>query len=226
MRAMAKQGKTSSTTPSATLKPAAGTTDFSALAASASMPPLNLADHFLIAMPMMGDTLFGGTVVYVCEHHAGGALGMIINRPTDVTVDDLFERIDLKLEIDLHSGLANHEPVMFGGPVQSDRGFVLHAPDTAYSSSLTVSDAVALTTSRDVLEAVADGHGPQRILITLGCAGWGAGQLEAEILRNDWLTVRADPDILYDTPIEERFSAAMQLLGIDPGRLSTEAGHA
>ena len=190
------------------------------------MPPLNLADHFLIAMPMMGDTLFGGTVVYVCEHHAGGALGMIINRPTDVTVDDLFERIDLKLEIDLHSGLANHEPVMFGGPVQSDRGFVLHAPDTAYSSSLTVSDAVALTTSRDVLEAVADGHGPQRILITLGCAGWGAGQLEAEILRNDWLTVRADPDILYDTPIEARFSAAMQLLGIDPGLLSTEAGHA
>ena len=103
---------------------------------------------------------------------------------------------------------------------------MLHAPDTAYSSSLTVSDAVALTTSRDVLEAVADGHGPQRILITLGCAGWGAGQLEAEILRNDWLTVRADPDILYDTPIEERFSAAMQLLGIDPGLLSTEAGHA
>ncbi len=219
---MAKQGKPQSPSSSA---PAADAGDFSSDTGNA-LPPLQLADHFLIAMPSMLDPIFGGTVVYICEHNDGGALGMIINRPTDMTMDVLFERLDLSLEITPHGPAAVRGPVMFGGPVQVERGFVLHAPAADYNSSLTVSDEVALTTSRDVLEAAARGEGPQRLLVTLGCAGWSAGQLEDEILRNGWLTVRADPAILFDTPIEERFAAAMSLLGIDPTMLSGEAGHA
>ncbi len=219
---MAKQGKPQTPSSSA---PAADADDFSSDSGS-SAPTLALADHFLIAMPSMLDPLFGGTVVYLCEHNAGGALGMIINRPTDMTMDVLFERLDLSLEITPHAQLMPRSPVMFGGPVQVERGFVLHAPVADYTSSLTVSPDVALTTSRDVLEAVARGEGPSRLLITLGCAGWSAGQLEDEILRNGWLTVRADPAILFDTPVEARFAAAMNLLGIDPTMLAGEAGHA
>lgn len=220
---MAKQGKSSSPSSSA---PDAEASDFSSSASSSDTPALQLADHFLIAMPSMLDPVFGGTVVYLCEHHVGGALGVIINRPTDMTMDVLFERLELSLEISPHMPLLPRAPVMFGGPVQVERGFVLHAPGTSYNSSLTVSDDIALTTSRDVLEAVAAGQGPQRMLVTLGCAGWSAGQLEEEILRNGWLTVRADPAIIFDTPIESRFVAAMNLLGIDPNRLTGEAGHA
>jgi len=187
---------------------------------------LQLADHFLIAMPSMLDPVFGGTVVYICEHNANGALGMIINRPTDMTMDVLFERLDLSLEIIPNDLIKPQVPVLFGGPVQVERGFVLHAPSADYNSSLTVSDDVSLTTSRDVLEAAAQGNGPERLVVTLGCAGWGAGQLEEEILRNGWLTVRADPAILFDMPSAERFAAAMNLLGIDPTLLTGEAGHA
>ncbi len=215
---MAKQGKPPPSTSSA---PGAEATDF-----SANTPELQLTDHFLIAMPSMLDPIFGGTVVYICEHHAGGALGMIINRPTDMTMDVLFERLELSLEISPHGQPSSQQPVLFGGPVQVERGFVLHAPDDSFTSSLNVSDDVALTTSRDVLEAVAEGRGPERLIVTLGCAGWSAGQLEEEILRNGWLTVRADPSIIFDTPIEERFVAAMHLLGIDPSDLAGEAGHA
>ncbi len=215
---MAKHGKPHSLSSSA---PGADAPDF-----SVKTPELQLADHFLIAMPSMLDPIFGGTVVYVCEHHAGGALGMIINRPTDMTMDVLFERLELSLEISPHASSPTQQPVLFGGPVQVERGFVLHAPDESFSSSLKVSDEIALTTSRDVLEAVAAGRGPQRLIVTLGCAGWSAGQLEEEILRNGWLTVRADPAIIFETPIEERFVAAMQLLGIDPSHLTGEAGHA
>ena len=185
---------------------------------------LSLADHFLIAMPSMLDPVFGGTVVYLCEHNANGALGVIINKPTDMTVETLLNRIELKLEI--APTLVDSKPVMFGGPVQSDRGFVLHAPIGDFSSTLPVTDQIALTTSKDVLEAVATGRGPERLLVSLGCAGWGAGQLEEEITRNGWLTVRADPGILFDLPLEQRFVAALKLLGIDPLMLSGEAGHA
>jgi len=185
---------------------------------------LNLANHFLIAMPSMQDPVFGGTVVYVCEHNENGVLGVVINKPTDMTMQTLFERIDLKVE----SGLEGHddEPVMFGGPVQDDRGFVLHTPGHHYSSSLTVTKDVAFTTSIDVLEAVANGDGPQQILVSIGYSGWSPGQLEDEIGRNGWLTVGADPRILFNLPIEERYTAAMRLLGIDPLMLTSEAGHA
>ena len=187
---------------------------------------LNFANHFLIAMPSMLDPVFGGSVVYMCEHNADGALGLIINKPTDMTMDTLFERIDLSLEIATDGAPIERQQVMFGGPVQVERGFVLHAPPGQYSSMIRVSDDVALTTSKDVLEAVGSGNGPAQFLVSLGCAGWGAGQLEQEIARNGWLTVAARRDVIFDTPVEARFTAALKLLGIDPMMLSGEAGHA
>jgi putative transcriptional regulator len=200
--------------------------DFSATPHTSPRDSLNLADHFLIAMPSMLDPIFGGTVVYLCEHNANGALGVIINKPTDMTVDVLLNRIDLTLEIAPELSSLDKSPVLYGGPVQADRGFVLHAPRGDFSSTLPVTDDIALTTSKDILAAVALGAGPQRLLISLGCSGWGAGQLEDEIIRNGWLTVRADPTILFDMPLEQRFVAAIKLLGIDPMMLSGEAGHA
>jgi putative transcriptional regulator len=187
---------------------------------------LNLANHFLIAMPSMLDPVFGGTVIFLCEHNADGALGVIINKPTDMTMDVLLERIELDLEIVPDRTPVDKSQVMFGGPVQVERGFVLHSPTAQFSSMLTISDEIALTTSKDVLEAVASGRGPHRLLVTLGCAGWGGGQLEQEIARNGWLTVEADPRIIFELPIAERFAAAMKLLGIDPMMLAGEAGHA
>ncbi len=186
---------------------------------------MNLANHFLIAMPSVDDPIFGGAVVYVCEHNEKGVLGVVINKPTDMTMDVLFDRIDLQLADGLRTTMGS-EPIMFGGPVQDDRGFVLHSPGGRYSSSLNVTEDVAFTTSIDVLEAVAGGGGPQRMLVSIGYAGWTPGQLEEEISRNGWLTVGADAHVLFDLPIEERYTAAIKLLGIDPLMLASEAGHA
>jgi putative transcriptional regulator len=192
---------------------------------SASPSQLNLANHFLIAMPSMSDPIFGGTVVYICEHNEKGVLGVVINKATDMTMDVLFDRIDLKVAEGLRASVGS-EPIMFGGPVQDDRGFVLHSPSGRYSSSLPVTDDVAFTTSIDVLEAVANGSGPQRMLVSIGYAGWSPGQLEEELAKNGWLTVGADARVLFDLPIEERYNAAIKLLGIDPLMLASEAGHA
>jgi putative transcriptional regulator len=201
-------------------------TDTSGLASASGLSSqLNLANHFLIAMPSMDDPIFGGTVVYICEHNDKGVLGVVINKPTDMTMDVLFDRIDLKVDDSLGSNVVN-EPIMFGGPVQDDRGFVLHSPSGRYSSSLAVTDDVAFTTSIDVLEAVANGTGPRRMLVSIGYAGWSPGQLEEEIARNGWLTVGADAHVLFDLPIDERYNAAIKLLGIDPLMLASEAGHA
>ena len=225
---MVKQSKLSTlstaagTAPEAADFPAYSDTD----ADAGADPGMHLADHFLIAMPSMLDPVFGGTVVYLCEHNPSGALGVIINKPTDMTLDVLFERIDLKLEIRQDGPPDKLQPIMFGGPVQVERGFVLHAPYQQFSSTMTVTDQVALTTSKDVLEAVAAGDGPPQMLVTLGCAGWSAGQLEQEIAHNGWLTVKADPSIMFDLPAAERFSAAMKLLGFDPLMLSGDVGHA
>lgn len=224
MRIMPKHRKTQSI-PSK-LGIAQDKPDFSDSPDMQATADLNLANHFLIAMPSMLDPVFGGTVVYLCEHNANGALGVIINKPTDMTMDVLLDRIDLKLEIVPSQKKMSEKPVMFGGPVQVERGFVLHSPVGQFSSMMKVTEDVTLTTSKDVLEAVASGQGPARVLVTLGCAGWSAGQLENEIGRNGWLTVRADPDILFDMPIAERFAAAIKLLGIDPSMLASEAGHA
>jgi putative transcriptional regulator len=183
---------------------------------------MDLTHKFLIAMPAMMDPNFAGSVVYICEHTDKGALGLVINRPTELTLESLFDKIDLKLEI----APWKDAPVYFGGPVQTERGFVLHVPAGEYSSSLPVAEDIALTTSKDILEAVAEGSGPVKMLVTLGYSGWGAGQLESEVLANAWLTVDAQPSIIFDTPAESRQAAALRLLGIDAGQLSAQAGHA
>jgi len=186
------------------------------------MVSLDLTHHFLIAMPGMADPHFAGTLTYVCEHTDEGALGIVINRPTDMTMGALFKQI----RIDLEGSELSERPVMFGGPVQTDRGFVLHRPAGKWQSSLAVREGVSLTTSRDILEACAAGQGPQEMIVSLGYAGWTAGQLEQEMAANAWLSVQADPQILFDAPFGERIDRALALLGIDIGSLSEEAGHA
>ena len=188
----------------------------------------HLANQFLIAMPNMVDSNFAGSVIYMFEHNERGAMGLVINRPTDVDLATLFDKIDLQLEI---QPLAS-DPVYFGGPVQTERGFVLHEPSeiTHYSSSLQIPGGFAMTTSKDVLEAVAHGGGPERFLMTLGYSGWSAGQLEDEIIHNGWLSIGANrevmSDIIFRTPDEDKYGKVLALLGIDPHFLSSEAGHA
>jgi len=187
---------------------------------------VNLTHHFLIAMPSMADPYFSKTLTYVCEHNDQGALGLVVNRPIDMTLQALFERLSLTLK---HKDLSD-APIYFGGPVQTDRGFVLHLPAGDWQATIKVSagasGVIGLTTSKDVLEAVGRGEGPAKILVTLGYAGWSAGQLEHELSQNAWLTVEAKDGIIFDTPVEERLPAALELLGIDFGRLQDEAGHA
>ena len=185
----------------------------------------NLTNQFLIAMPGMGDDTFAGAVIYLCEHTEQGALGLVINKPIDIKLKRLFEKVELPLEIE---ALAE-QPVYFGGPVQTERGFVLHDrnPDAMpYSSTLSIPGGLEMTTSKDVLEALSNGHGPKRLLVTLGYTGWAAGQLEDELGRNGWLTVDASPEIIFDTPVEQRYGRAVSLLGFDPAMLSQQAGHA
>jgi len=183
---------------------------------------INLTHHFLIAMPNMADPYFAKSLTYVCEHNDQGALGLVVNRPIDMTLQALFERLSLTLK---HKDLSD-APIYFGGPVQTDRGFVLHEPTGNWQSTLRVRDAIGLTTSKDILEAVGRGEGPQKILVTLGYAGWSAGQLEHELGQNAWLTVEAKDAIIFDLPSEERLPAAMELLGVDYARLADSAGHA
>lgn len=184
---------------------------------------INLSRQLLVAMPgRVGDT-FEHTVIYVCEHTENGALGLVINRPTDLLLGDLLQRLQLELALEI--GPVQSLPVCFGGPVQTDRGFVLHAPGGSYSSSINLGD-LALTTSRDVLHDVAQGKGPEHLLVTLGYAGWGAGQLEHEMSENAWLNVQANPDILFKVPYEQRYEAALAQLGIDPVMLAGDVGHA
>jgi len=189
------------------------------------MKSINLTDHFLIAMPAMADPFFSRALIYIAEHNDQGALGIIVNRPIDMNLATLLEKIDIPLEPSGSINLSNL-PVCFGGPVQTDRGFVLHRPIGAWQSTLTVNQDVGLTSSLDVLQAVAREGKPHEIVVTLGYSGWGAGQLEEELSRNTWLTVPADPHILFDTPFEERLPSAMETLGIDFTNLSEKAGHA
>ena len=191
----------------------------------------SLTNQLLIAMPGMLDDNFAGAVVYLCDHTDHGAMGLVINRPTDVNLADLFEKIDLKLEI--HPKAT--EPVYFGGPVQTDRGFVLHEQSDDvqakhYSSSLRIPGGLTMTTSKDILQEVSAGHGPKRFLMTLGYAGWSSGQLEYEIARNGWLNVNAPMEellhIIFETPDEYKYQNVLGLLGVDVEFLSSETGHA
>lgn len=184
---------------------------------------IDLSGQFLLAMPGVVGGALAGTIIYVCEHNAEGALGLVVNRPTDITVGDLLQRIELDLSLEI--GPVKDAPVFFGGPVQTDRGFVLHMPAQNYTSSVHLG-AMTLTTSRDVLQDVSQGHGPNRLMISLGYAGWGAGQLESEMASNAWLNVDATQEIIFDTPAESRYQAALSQLGIDPMMLTGEAGHA
>ena len=197
----------------------------------ADSPTPNLTHHFLIAMPGLEDSSFARSVIYVCEHSARGALGLVINKPTDITLSGLFERVELSLgRVDLRESL-----VYLGGPVQTERGFVLHDPmrgadedseESGYASTLCIPGGLDMTTSKDILEALSTGAGPRRVLVTLGYASWGEGQLESELAENSWLTVEADPGLIFDTPVAERYDSALGLLGLQSWRLAPQAGHA
>lgn len=189
---------------------------------SSSMQSINLTHHFLIAMPTMAGTCFSKTLTYICEHNEQGALGIVINRTVDLTLENLFDQLEIPCANSLLKGL----PVLFGGPVQLDRGFVLHQPAGEWQSTLSVDHELGLTTSLDILLAIANGEGPEQVLVTLGYAGWAPGQIEHELAQNAWLTVNASPSIIFELLPEERLPAAMQLLGIDFSSLSGEAGHA
>jgi putative transcriptional regulator len=184
---------------------------------------MNLSRHFLVAMPSLTDPIFSRSLILICEHTAAGAMGVILNRPLGMNLETLFEQI----EVELHRPDVADLPVHFGGPVQTDRGFILHTPLESWQSCLAVSDELGLTTSRDILTAVGEGLGPDQLFVALGFAGWEAGQLEKEIAENSWLTVpMPDMKILFDVPSEERYEAALALLGIDVAMLSKDAGHA
>jgi putative transcriptional regulator len=185
------------------------------------MHTINLTSHFLIAMPAMQDRNFSRTLTFVCEHNERGALGIVVNRPIDVTLSSLFKQVELELPDPALAG----QQVFYGGPVQLDHGFVLHRPVGAWKSTLPVGE-IGLTTSRDILEAMSKGQGPQQHLVALGYAGWAPGQLEHEILANGWLTVQADLDVIFEVPPENRYEAAMKALGVNAANLSEEAGHA
>ena len=200
----------------------------------ADFAPINLTNHFLIAMPGLEDASFARSVVYLCEHSERGALGLIINKPTDISLKKLFDKVDLSLG---RADLAD-QPVYQGGPVQTERGFVLHDPitqgaegaeeaeESIYASTMTIPGGLEMTTSKDVLEALAEGAGPRRVLVTLGYAAWGEGQLESELAENSWLTVGADRTVIFDTPVDQRYDRALALLGLQAWMLSPEAGHA
>ena len=188
---------------------------------------INLTHHFLIAMPGLDDEAFAKSVIYLCEHTERGALGLIINKPSDINLKGLFDKVELPLRReDLTDALVFH-----GGPVQTERGFVLHeslmpGQESVYASTMTIPGGLEMTTSKDVLEALSSGAGPRRVFVSLGYSAWGEGQLESEISDNSWLTVQADMNVIFETPAAERYDKAMLLLGVQSWTLSPEAGHA
>ena len=192
---------------------------------------INFTHHFLIAMPGLEDAMFSKSVVYVCEHTPRGALGLVINKPAELKMQALFGKIDLSLE--RHD--LTDKPVLQGGPVQTERGFVLHESifsesekpgHSRYASTMSIPGGLEMTTSKDVLEALSSGFGPRRVLVSLGYSAWGEGQLETELGENSWLTVDADQTVIFDTPVEQRYDKALALLGLQAWMISTQVGHA
>ena len=184
--------------------------------------PTNLTGHLLIAMPSLLDPNFARTVTYICEHGEQGALGLVINRPLDMDLGEVLEQLALKAA---DPALARR-PILQGGPVELQRGFVIHSAPRDWESTVAVTDSIFVTTSRDILTSLADGRGPAQALLALGYAGWGPGQLEEELAANAWLSVPASPDIICDTPFEERWERAAALLGVDIATIGPQAGHA
>jgi putative transcriptional regulator len=180
----------------------------------------SLKDHFLIAMPALKDSSFEHSITYICSHDDSGAMGIIINQSTDLNLHEVLEQ----LEID---GAYGHDhTVLLGGPVHQDHGFILHLEKGDWRSTLSVTDDIHVSTSKDILTSLAQGTGPQQYKVALGYAGWDAGQLEQELMGNSWLTVEANADIIFNTPEDKMYQAALKLLGIDEGFLSSDAGHA
>lgn len=186
------------------------------------MENTNLTNHFLIAMPTLMDGNFSQSVTYICEHDQKGSLGITINRPSDIQLGEIFEQLDIQCS----DPEISQQTVYIGGPVQQDRGFLLHSPAGNWDSSLQVTDDISVTTSKDILEAIARGEGPEQVIIALGYAGWAAGQLEYEMSENAWLSCPANQQILFHTPVEKRWDEAAKLLGIDLQLLSSDTGHA
>jgi putative transcriptional regulator len=182
----------------------------------------SLSNQLLIAMPGMADPNFSTTVTLICEHNTDGALGIIINRPMLMKLGGLFDQLDLTDTDDSRAG----QPVFIGGPVACERGFVLHNPGPGYESTVAVSPDIQLTLSRDIIDAMATGSGPEKSLVALGYAGWDAGQLEEEMLSNTWLTVPTSPEVVFDVPIADRWRFAAKSIGIDIHKMSPDAGHA
>jgi putative transcriptional regulator len=198
---------------------------------SGDSAPFNLTNHFLIAMPGLEDAIFSKSVVYICEHTPHGALGLVINKPADITMSTLFGKVELPLQ---RQDLTD-SPVFQGGPVQIERGFILHESLFAsadkpeqplYASSMVIPGGLEMTTSKDVLEALSNGSGPRRVLVSLGYSAWGEGQLETELGENSWLTVYADQTVIFDTPVEQRYDKALALLGLQAWMISSQVGHA
>jgi len=181
----------------------------------------NLRNQFLIAMPSLNESIFSHTITYICDHSDDGAMGLVINQPLGINMSEIYQQLECT-DVDHH----RDEAVLCGGPVQPERGFILHTPDQRWESSLAVSEDIMLTASRDIIDAMSRNQGPEKFLVALGYAGWDAGQLEDEIANNAWLTLPAEANILFDTPIEQRWSAASKSLGIDLNLISGIAGHA
>ena len=182
---------------------------------------MNLTHQFLIAMPTLADPNFHRTVTYMCHHDEEGAMGIVINRPLELSLGEVLGH----MEIESQDPVVNSIQVLQGGPVQTERGFVIHEPSGQWDSVLEVNEEIGIATSRDILNAIAKGEGPSQAVVALGYAGWGAGQLEREVADNAWLSAPVDKTIIFDQPYESRWDAAARLLGIDPGRIVGEAGH-
>lgn len=189
---------------------------------SACHVPGSLVGHVLVAMPAMDDQRFARAVVLLCQHNEEGAMGLVVNRPSEYRLSEIFAQMQIR---DSRTDFAD-QPVLAGGPVQTDRGFVLHQGASDWDSTLRITPSLAVSTSRDVLDDIASGKGPGRFVLMLGFSGWGPGQLEAELADNAWLTVPADDELLFDVPLELRWQTATARLGVDPGQLAGYAGHA
>ena len=185
------------------------------------METIDLTDHFLIAMPTLGDPNFHQTVTYICSHTKEGAMGIIINRPMNVNLGEIFEHMDIQI----NDEMANRTRVFDGGPVQRERGFVIHEPTGEWDAMLRINGDLGITTSRDIISAIAEGKGPLNFIVALGYAGWSAGQLEHEMAENAWLSTPADSQIIFDVPHEKRWNAAAQKIGVDLTLISSDVGH-
>lgn len=186
------------------------------------MDSSDLNNHFLLAMPSLQDPNFQRAVIYVCEHNASGSVGIIVNRPTNMTLEQIFEQMQLSCELEAVKNI----PVLFGGPVHQERGFVLHPPFGEWNSTLETGKDITVTSSSDIIEALARGEGPEQVAFAVGYAGWEAGQLEKEIVENSWLVTPAAPEIIFTTPHNKRWEKSGELIGVDINKISHLDGHA